>query len=54
MKLEPGARSYDTGELEKEAALLPRNLIEGMNQRDGENEGGLTLPANISSRSISM
>lgn len=43
MKLEPGARSYDTGELEKEAALLPRNLIEGMNQRDGENEGGLTL-----------
>lgn len=36
-------RTYAEGELEREAALLPRNVIEGMNQRDGENEGGLTL-----------
>lgn len=36
-------RSFAVGELEREAALLPRNLIEGMNQRGGENEGGLTL-----------
>lgn len=36
-------RSYAEGELEREAALLPRNLIEGMNQRDGADEGGLTL-----------
>lgn len=36
-------RTYAEGELEREAALLPRNLIEGLNQRDGVNEGGLTL-----------
>lgn len=36
-------RAYAEGELERQAALLPRNIIEGMNQRDGENEGGLTL-----------
>lgn len=36
-------QTYAEGELERDAALLPRNLIEGMNQRDGENEGGLTL-----------
>lgn len=36
-------REYAEGELEREAALLPLNLIQGMNQRDGKNEGGLTL-----------
>ncbi|NER59667.1 alpha-xenorhabdolysin family binary toxin subunit A [Pseudomonas sp. MAFF212428] len=36
-------RTYAEGELERDAAVLPRNVIEGMNQRDGANEGGLTL-----------
>jgi len=43
MKNPLSAPAVADGELEREAALLPRNLIEGMNQRDGENEGGLTL-----------
>lgn len=36
-------RSAADGDLENDVAVLPRNVIEGLSQRDGANEGGLTL-----------